>query len=318
MASNGKRMVKENLIKYLEAVQTNYPDPSDIGGGSGIDFTATNGLILQEIEGENYLGIDPATSIHFTGNYNGSIILDTTYINAEGSRNPLKFNIANNTNASLSFGYYDGGDMNIDYGAIVYQRPDIFNQRFVLNYQGKGGFIPIYFPKSNSTSFTAGSGAVNVAVGAKSGNTTIMANADGVIDLSDLSSVVSETPHLYKYTFSFDFNNFDDDPSTNVNYFWGILYSSYNAVGDNGDPAYTDIVNIFGPSGGSKILNVSGTINIGSTVYSSAALYSLYYTETDDLLTMDIYYPAEPSAASFAISNAQNRYVLSIEKQQLF
>ena len=34
MASNGKRMVKEDLINYLEKVKTNYPDPSDIGGGS--------------------------------------------------------------------------------------------------------------------------------------------------------------------------------------------------------------------------------------------------------------------------------------------
>lgn len=41
--NNGKRMVKEDLLNYLEAVQTNYPDPSDIGGG-GSSYTAGTGI----------------------------------------------------------------------------------------------------------------------------------------------------------------------------------------------------------------------------------------------------------------------------------
>ena len=42
--NNGKRMVKEDLLNYLEAVQTNYPDPSDIGGGGGSSYTAGTGI----------------------------------------------------------------------------------------------------------------------------------------------------------------------------------------------------------------------------------------------------------------------------------
>lgn len=45
-ANNGKRMVKEDLLNYLEAVQTNYPDPSDIGGGSS--YTAGTGIKITD------------------------------------------------------------------------------------------------------------------------------------------------------------------------------------------------------------------------------------------------------------------------------
>lgn len=45
--NNGKRMVKEDLLNYLEAVQTNYPDPSDIGGG-GSSYTAGTGIKITD------------------------------------------------------------------------------------------------------------------------------------------------------------------------------------------------------------------------------------------------------------------------------
>ena len=306
MANKGKRMVNEDLIKYLEAVKANNPDPSDIGGG-GTDFTATNGLLLQEIEGENYLGIDPAASIHFTGNYNGSIILDTSYINANGFRNPLKFNIANNTAASMTFGHYDGGDTNLDYGAIIYERPNYFNQRFVLKYQGElGSFAPIYFPKSNSTSFTAGSGAVNVAVGAKAGTTTIMADADGLITLPN-SSVEKKLYYATIYMTNLDSGvSFltDNDYSLCVNHpeypgskpFWdGDLYESgdlsTNLTSDEKTKIYNILMHIPTEPYDNKIGGIvtnytNNTIILSGTFKSYGELSLFYLTDNNGTLSM--------------------------------
>lgn len=61
MANKGKRMLFENEYRYLDKVIETYPDPTDIGGGSGGD-----------------VNIEAGTGIEITGTDTKTISLDTT------------------------------------------------------------------------------------------------------------------------------------------------------------------------------------------------------------------------------------------------
>ena len=175
MANKGKRMVNEDLIKYLEAVKTNNPDPSDIGGG-GTDFTATNGLLLQEIEGENYLGIDPAANIK------GQLVFTTT----DNNYPAITINALNNTNTDINFkSIYDTGET-ANRGRLRYVQG--LNGHFELGSIINGSYATVKTPNANTLLEEDWPVTRTVAVGAKSGDTKVYAGNDDVIDLSNIVS----------------------------------------------------------------------------------------------------------------------------------
>lgn len=57
MANQGKRMVPEDELKYLETVIENNPDPTDIGGGT--EYTAGTGIDITE----NEISIDDTVAL---------------------------------------------------------------------------------------------------------------------------------------------------------------------------------------------------------------------------------------------------------------
>lgn len=192
MASNGKRMVKEDLINYLEEVQTNYPDPSDIGGG-GTDFTPTNGLEFTEVEGETYLGLTQATSDKIDGaisensTVNGRLTFNS--INATGDYIfPIALNHKTNTAAvkdttGILFGFYSG-DENYNYGKIQFNQ---INKQFTFGEMVNGDYATVSIPRASYLLENDWPTSRTIALGAKVGSTTVYAGNDGVIELPDSS-----------------------------------------------------------------------------------------------------------------------------------